>query len=320
MWKIIIKEESSVATPVGTGKHSIYVDSSDKKLKKKNESWAVDSMLTESWINSLIYFWDWSDGDVTITTTVTLARDMYYNNLTITSPWILNPNGYKIYIKWILSGNGKIQRNGNNWWNWGWYNSWVAWAAWAILNQWTLNAELQAGNGWYDGSNLPAQSWLNANPSYTTINAWFGWTATRWLYYNKVLKFWEMLFPASIESPLRYKWCPSSSWGDGAYRCWGGWAGWNGGTIWIACNIVNWTWTFEAIGGNWWNGWPSANTWYSWWKWGNGWQWGILVLIYKTLTSIWTKTLTKWTKWFWAGNWAADWVDWNNWESIEIAI
>jgi hypothetical protein len=63
------------------------------------------------------YFGDGSDGDVTISSgTTTLSTDMFYNNLTMSGTAILNPNGYKVFVKGKLTtavGN-KIQRNGNN--------------------------------------------------------------------------------------------------------------------------------------------------------------------------------------------------------------
>lgn len=62
---------------------------------------------------------DGSDGNVTISSgTTTLARDMYYNNLTMSGTGILNTNGYKVFIKGILdltaAVTGAIQWNGNN--------------------------------------------------------------------------------------------------------------------------------------------------------------------------------------------------------------
>lgn len=62
-------------------------------------------------------FGDGSDGDVTISIgTTVLSRTMYYNNLTLSSTGILNPNGYKIYVKNTLtiSGTASIQRPPNN--------------------------------------------------------------------------------------------------------------------------------------------------------------------------------------------------------------
>ena len=49
-----------------------------------------------------------SDGDVVIATNVSLARDMYYNNLTIDSGFHLNTNGFKVFVKNTFTLNGSI--------------------------------------------------------------------------------------------------------------------------------------------------------------------------------------------------------------------
>lgn len=47
------------------------------------------------------------DGDVTISTNTTLTDDMYYNNLTINNNVTLNPGGYRIFVKNLLTmGSG----------------------------------------------------------------------------------------------------------------------------------------------------------------------------------------------------------------------
>jgi hypothetical protein len=50
-----------------------------------------------------VFYGDGNDGDVTISANTSLSRDMYYNNLTINSGFTLNPNGYKIFVKNILT-------------------------------------------------------------------------------------------------------------------------------------------------------------------------------------------------------------------------
>lgn len=61
-------------------------------------------------------FGDGSDGDKIVSSPETLTRDMYYNNLTVNST--LTTNGFKIYVKDTLDGNGTIQyptpSNGSN--------------------------------------------------------------------------------------------------------------------------------------------------------------------------------------------------------------
>ena len=59
-------------------------------------------------------FGDGSDGDVTISSNITLTRDMYYRNLTIDNGYTLNTGGYLVFVKSTLTVNGTIGRNGNN--------------------------------------------------------------------------------------------------------------------------------------------------------------------------------------------------------------
>lgn len=74
------------------------------------------------------YFGDGSDGNVSLSSgTTVLTRTMYYNNLTLSGSAILNPAGYKIYVKGTLAmsgtssivrtpvvgGNASGQNNGN---------------------------------------------------------------------------------------------------------------------------------------------------------------------------------------------------------------
>lgn len=47
-------------------------------------------------------FGDGSDGDVSISGTVILTRDMYYHNLTISSASVLNTNGWRVFVSGIL--------------------------------------------------------------------------------------------------------------------------------------------------------------------------------------------------------------------------
>jgi hypothetical protein len=56
------------------------------------------------------------DGDVTISSSVPLGREMYYNNLTITASGILRPQGFKVYVKGTLSiaAGGVIQMDGGD--------------------------------------------------------------------------------------------------------------------------------------------------------------------------------------------------------------
>lgn len=59
-------------------------------------------------------FGDGSDGDVVISADTTISRDMFYNNLTINATKSLNAGGFRIFVKGVLTINGKIHRNGND--------------------------------------------------------------------------------------------------------------------------------------------------------------------------------------------------------------
>ena len=48
------------------------------------------------------------DGNVTISVNTSLSSDMYYNNLTINSGIVLNPNGFRIFVKNTLTVNGTL--------------------------------------------------------------------------------------------------------------------------------------------------------------------------------------------------------------------
>lgn len=53
-------------------------------------------------LQKIQFFGDGSDGNVTVSTTVTLNRDMYYNNLTITTGGKIITNGWRVHVSGIL--------------------------------------------------------------------------------------------------------------------------------------------------------------------------------------------------------------------------
>jgi hypothetical protein len=67
-------------------------------------------------LDDIFLFGDGSDGDVTVTGSTTLTRDMFYNNLTINSSGSINTAGFRIYVKGTLditaAAANSIQRNG----------------------------------------------------------------------------------------------------------------------------------------------------------------------------------------------------------------
>lgn len=293
-----------------------------------------------SWIILLWWFWDWVDGNVTINSwTTTLTSDMYYNNLTLTSPWVLNPNGFRVFVKGTFSGNGTIRRNGNA----GTAASWSSvWVGGTVLNQGSMNAEIA-----WAWTNV---AWVTANPSYHNVNgasagtSWLGsswagtvpavWVSTRWPRYNVGMTLSKLLELLPIAASwinslntlfVQYKGIAGWAWGwqwwpwDG-FTAWsyggGSWSNW--GTIYIQASIWNFTWLIESI---WWNGGNGSATNPSWgtnrWWWagaagGSGW---VVIWIGKTFTSLyWTLTLTWGTGWTWGSkNWT--WVAGTSWST-----
>jgi len=69
--------------------------------------------VNDSVLSNQDIYGDGSDGDVTTAGNVSLTKDMYYNNLTVSAGDILNPSGYRIFVKNTLTVNGKLAREGN---------------------------------------------------------------------------------------------------------------------------------------------------------------------------------------------------------------
>lgn len=59
-------------------------------------------------------FGDGSDGAVTISSTTTLTRDMYYSTLTVDATFNLMPDGYFVFVSGTLTNNGTIHAKGND--------------------------------------------------------------------------------------------------------------------------------------------------------------------------------------------------------------
>lgn len=277
--------------------------------------------------------WDGSDGNLTVTWTETLYRDMYYDNLTINSWAYLYTNGYSLCVKWQLVNNGTIDHSGVNWNNASLYTGGAGWAA---VNQWTLWVNYW-GKKWGNGGIWPLtphENWLawdNANPSYSNTNGvvgasgwdfywtllnngWAGGTATRWVNYNVYLNIAQAL--AQLSMPTRnynvlYNGLPSSGWSGGwqhnGNNTAGGWAGGsgsNGGIIVIHCWAYYGTWVIRAKWGNGWNGANWQDTW--WWPWawwGGGWSGWSGWVIFFTYTG-WNAPNTDVSGWSGGNPWA----------------
>lgn len=63
--------------------------------------------------DTLVFFGDASDGNVTISANTSLSRDMYYNNLTVDNTKVLTTSGYRIFVRGTLTNNGTVHWNGN---------------------------------------------------------------------------------------------------------------------------------------------------------------------------------------------------------------
>lgn len=112
------------------------------------------SVLRSSAVASILQatFGDGSDGNVTIASgTTTISKDMYYNNLTIETGGILNPSGYRVFVKETLTfqGTGKIARNGNDGAS---ATTTTGGAGGSALASGTLSGSVAGGNG-ANGSN-----------------------------------------------------------------------------------------------------------------------------------------------------------------------
>lgn len=295
--------------------------------------------------------WDGSDGDVTISWTVTLTRDMYYNNLTVPASTTLLTDWYSIAVKWTLTNQWTISHNGNSWSNAVWI---IGWAGWIAINQGTLGVNYW-WKDWGDGGdfatlNVPPENGVagdNSNPSYSNTNGvvgasggntsgwllgngWAGGIATRGINYNVYLNIAQAL--SQLSMPTRnynvlYNWLPSSWWSGWWQHQWyltrWGWAGWSGsnwGIIIIHCNRYEWTGVIRVKWWNWWNGATWQNLWggAGWWGgWGGaGWSGWVVFFTYTS----WNAPTTDVTGWTGGTGWASIGFGWagangNTWAS-----
>lgn len=143
---------------------NVYVSDANEYYKyvRINSNWVI--VNTDNLVN---YFGDGRDGDVVISTNTSLASDKYYNNLTVNNGIVLNPNGYRIFVKnsTIFVGTGKIARDGNS-------GSGVTGGA--ALADGTIKGGLAGGNGGnggeYSGGGSSGYAGTNGGASTSIMN------------------------------------------------------------------------------------------------------------------------------------------------------
>ncbi len=325
------------------------------EVQSLTTTWATWSSLVVTIDKFWNYYskWDWSDGDIIISSNTSLTRDMFYNNLTVNTWVTLSPDGYAVYVAGTLtlSWTAKITRNGNSGWNASWATwgtaasalasntcwtceGWVAWASgWTwVWTNWILGSG--TGSVWYATTWTVWATWGNWWGNPANWSTWWAWpSATQGSRYNRLYNLAQAL--SAIMSPSRwlyttaaYVWTPWA-WSGGSWTwnwAWafgggGGGSGWAWGNIFIYANIIAGTGTIEAKWGNWGN-WAQGSVWCGWgwgWAWGS---WGIVLLAYNSWTPY-TITLT-WGTWGTAGaantfwNAGTAWATGTAWQSIII--
>lgn len=346
-WAATVNASTTVA-----GKVELPTTAETQSLTTTWWTWASLTLTLDQFWN---YYskWDWSDGNVTISSNTSLTRDMFYNNLTVNTGIVLDPAGYAVYVAWTLTltWTAKIARNGNNWWNATNSTGWTAAAALASWTCWTCEWWV-VGTTWTNLAGWNGTNWTwTSGSSYTAITSaawwsgWFGWawwgtwgtwaTSAQWVRYNRLYSLAQAL--SALMSPSRwifstaaYGWTPgawswAAWWGNGWWQTgWGGgWSGWSWGNIFIYANIIAGSWTIEAKWGTWgnWGVWSIAIAWGG--GWGGGWSGWVVVLVYNsgtpyTITVTWWAAWTGWAWiWWWATAWS-NWAAWTAWTSIVI--
>ena len=76
---------------------------------------AITEVIAEAQVTpSSVAFGDGSDGVVVVSVNTNLARDMYYDHLTVNNGVLLRTNGYRLFVKNVLTNNGAIGQPGNS--------------------------------------------------------------------------------------------------------------------------------------------------------------------------------------------------------------
>lgn len=193
-----------------------------------------------------------SDGDVTVSATTTLARDMFYDNLTVTSTGIIKTDGYRIYVKGTLTvdAGGIIQHDGQSA-----TTRTGAQGAWTGLDSSTFGGGAGANGGNFgNGSNATTSvgNWgggSGGNGGTGTFNGGTGAVPT--VTVRRPRSTFSVANAYSFQSSWgTYTGGGGGGGGAGPSGAYGGGGGGGGGVLHVCANTLTNNGTIRAIGGN----------------------------------------------------------------------
>ena len=274
-------------TPITADRIPIY----DSESGLPNKNFSPNSINLGQYGNG-------SDGNITVSWTVTMTSDKQYKDVTLSDGCILKTNGFKLYISWTLTRS----------WTWTWYIdvSWTAgwngqnginrfsggvagWAAGTIAyTTWTLPAPVACGAGWNNA--IPTSAWNGISQTKCLVKqngaAWWVWWTSYYTVWpstypslaawsagtytatdNPLITLFDLNLLLSLSPPSWIVWSTvwASSWGwsttSSGSGTWGGWWAWaNGWVLWVAVRNIVSVGASAIFRSKWWNG-------------GNGWNW-----------------------------------------------
>jgi len=250
----------------------------------------------------LPFYWYATDGNVTISTTITLTRDMYYNDLTISAGATYNPAWFKVFVAWTLTiSGGTIQNNWSNASTSTWGAGWSGWNTWP--NATTTSPGSNSSNITNTAITITDASWAAWACGNFARAWWSAGTNTAYIgisnsMVNQILS-WIFVGTSGLSVNVLNPTCAGASGGSGNSGWLGGGGGWSGGKIIFIAKTVNITWgTINLNGGN---GWVWSNTSNAQaWGGGGGWSGWVLMFLTESITrSWWTISL------IWGNGWNA---------------
>ena len=277
---------------------SDFIYESEKDPTPANDAGRVpklesDGKISNAFIRQNFDFGDGSDGDVTISSPTTLTRDMFYNNLTVNST--LSTDGFRIFVKGILSGNGTIEgikgnnasgRGGGSSSGTGYFKTTAGSTAISPPDSMTTVAGTQGTIGNNSRGGIGAQYYGNSEGTVgTVINSYNGLIGSlsfstilgAYLKPDATLDFFKSAGAGASCSNSDDSGTSSS---DGS----GGGGGASGGVVLICAKNWSGTFTIKSIGGNGGNGGNDGSSSCSGGNGGHGGNGGSTIVIYETKT------------------------------------